>query len=76
MSFPPFFLEDDLVRFVTKPLTLRDSNRLNRSCYSFELVDDNIFKPVEVFAINLNTTDPTVTLAPQRLLVMIHDDDG
>jgi len=69
---PPPTAGDD---YTATAVDLYFSSARYSQCTTISLVDDFILEGVEMFTVNLNTSDATVLLMPAMATVIITDDD-
>jgi hypothetical protein len=62
--------------YIGNPEMLTLSNMIQSSCFTFNVINDNIYELQEDLFANLTTTDQTVTLRPSFRIVRIDDDDS
>ena len=73
---PQLPLFADVSDFIGIPRMLTLSNSTPRACFTFDVVNDELYELREDFFVNLTTTDQTVTFRLSYIIVMILDDDG
>ena len=63
--------------FLDNPMSLSVMPTVGeRVCFTYSLVNDDIYEVNEEFFINLTTTDPSVTLMPNHRIIIVSDDDS
>ena len=70
-----FFLpaDDDFIDG-TFPLVFTEQGA--RQCINITIIDDNVYETNEDVSINLTTTNPSVTLMPKSVVLIIEDEDS
>ena len=63
--------------FVDNPMILSVTPTIGQqACFTYSIVNDDIYEVNEEFFINLTTTDPSVTLMPNHRIIIVSDDDS